>query len=67
MTSDALEFYQAFIPQIWRFFVSWQIPGTFLTPASLGFFLLAIPIVFRTLKRLASVSDASFNSSKPGS
>lgn len=67
MTSDALEFYQGFIPQIWSFFVSWHIPGTFITPAQLGFFLLALPLIFRTLKRLASVSDASFGSSKPGS
>lgn len=63
MTDDALLFYLGFIPQIWNFFVSWTIPGTFVTPAALSFFVLAVGLVIRTFKRLTSVPDASFGSS----
>lgn len=63
MTSDAIRFYLGYIPQIWKFFISWYIPGTNVTPASLCFFVLAIGLVIRTFKRLTSVSDASFGSS----
>lgn len=67
MTDDALYFYLEYIPQIWKFFTSWYIPGTFVTPAALSFFVLAVGLVFRTFKRLTSVSDASFGSSNPRS
>lgn len=63
MTSDALSFYLGYIPQIWKFFVSWNLPGTFVTPAAMAFFVLAVGLVIRTFKRLTSVSDASFGSS----
>lgn len=63
MTDDALFFYLEFIPQIWKFFISWNLPGTCVTPASMSFFVLAVGLVIRTFKRLTSVSDASFVSS----
>lgn len=63
MTSDAIKFYLGYIPQIWKFFTSWSIPGTNVTPASMCFFVLAIGLVIRTFKRLTSVPDASFGSS----
>lgn len=63
MNDAGLQFYLGFIPQIWRFYVSWYIPGTFVTPAALSFFVLAVGLVIRTFKRLTSVSDASFGSS----
>ena len=63
MTSDAIEFYLGYIPQIWKFFVSWNFPGTTVTPAALSFFVLAVSLVIRTFKRLTSVPDASFGSS----
>lgn len=63
MTSDAIQFYLGYIPQIWKFFISWYIPGTDVTPAALCFFVLAVGLVIRTVKRLTSVSDASFGSS----
>lgn len=63
MTDDALYFYLGYIPQIWKFFISWNIPGTFVTPAALSFFILAVGLVIRTFKRLTSVPDASFGSS----
>lgn len=63
MTNDALYFYMEFIAQIWKFFISWYIPGTLVTPAALSFFVLAVGLVIRTFKRLTSVSDASFGSS----
>lgn len=63
MTSDAVRFYLGFIPQIWKFFTSWYIPGTNVTPAALCFFVFAVGLVIRTFKRLTSVPDASFGSS----
>ena len=67
MTSDAIQFYLGYIPEIWKFFVSWYIPGTKITPAAMAFFVLSVGLVIRTFKRLTSVSDASFGSSKSGS
>nr|DAM04774.1 MAG TPA: hypothetical protein [Inoviridae sp.] len=63
MTSDAIRFYLGYIPQIWKFFTSWSIPGTDFTPAALCFFVLSVGLVIRTFKRLTSVPDASFGSS----
>lgn len=63
MTSDAITFYLGYIPQIWKFFTSWFIPGTNVTPAAFCFFVLAVGLVIRTFKRLTSVPDASFGSS----
>jgi hypothetical protein len=63
MTSDAIKFYLGYIPLIWKFFTSWYIPGTNVTPAAMCFFVLAIGLVIRTFKRLTSVPDASFGSS----
>lgn len=63
MTSDAIQFYLGYIPQIWKFFTSWSIPGTNVTPAAMCFFVLAVGLVIRTFKRLTSVPDASFGSS----
>ena len=63
MTSDALSFYLVFIPQVWKFFISWDLPVTFVAPAVMSFFVLAVGLVIRTFKRLTSVSDASFGSS----
>lgn len=63
MTADAIEFYLGYIPQIWKFFVSWCFPGTTVTPAALSFFVISVGLVIRSFKRLTSVSDASFGSS----
>ena len=63
MNSDAIQFYLWYIPQIWKFFISWYIPGTNVTPAALCFFVLAVGLVIRTFKRLTSIPDASFGSS----
>lgn len=63
MTSDAIQFYLGYIPQIWKFFISWYLPGTNVTPAALCFFVLSVGLVIRTFKRLTSLPDASFGSS----
>lgn len=42
MTQDALDFVQWFFEYIWYFFNSWNIPGTNMTPAALGFFCLFV-------------------------
>lgn len=44
MTSDALMVVQFLFQSIWRFFNSWHIPGTAVTPAM--FFIFSIFFVF---------------------
>lgn len=67
MTSDALRFYASYFANLWKFYVSWNIPGTTFTPAELSFFVLAVSILIRTLKRLSNVPDASFGGSSKSS
>ena len=67
MTQDALRFYLAYFNNLWKFYVSWNFPGTTFTPAELSFFVLAVSILIRTLKRLSNVSDASFGGSSKSS
>lgn len=67
MNDAGLQFYLGFIPQIWRFYVSWYIPGTYMTPAEFSLTLLAFSLVIRYIKRFVFSSDVSFGSSNPGS
>ena len=67
MQANALQFYLGFIPQIWKFYVSWYIPGTYMTPAEFSLTLLAFTLVIRYIKRFVFSSDVSFGSSNPGS
>lgn len=68
MTGEASFFLAMFFANIWKFYVSWNIPGTNFTPAELSFFVLSLIVIIRFLKRFSSVSDASFgnSSSKTG-
>lgn len=60
MTGDAFTFVSGFFSQVWRFFISWFIPGTNLTPAGLSFGVLAIIIIIRFVKRFGgSLNDVS--------
>lgn len=51
MTADALLVVQFLFTSIWSFFTSWYIPGTNVTPASMAFFLLAVSLVIRLVRR----------------
>lgn len=50
MTSDAILVLQALFQIVWKLFTSWYIPGTRVTPAAMGFFLLTSVFVLRRLK-----------------
>lgn len=39
MTAEALTFVSSFFADIWKFFNSWKLPGTNVTPAAWAFFL----------------------------
>ena len=56
MTQDALLILGLLFGPIWSLFTSWEIPGTHMTPAEWGFFLLTVSFLFRFIKR-ASGSD----------
>lgn len=49
MTQDGLTFIQWFFSQFWRFFTSFYIPGTAITPAAAMFGLVAIPLALKTI------------------
>lgn len=50
MSNDALWVVQTLFASIWSLFTSWYIPGTRITPAAMGFFLLVGSLVVRFLK-----------------
>lgn len=52
MTQDALLILATLFGPIWSLFTSWEIPGTHMTPAEWGFFLLTVTLLLRFLKRL---------------
>lgn len=56
MTADALSFVQWFFPFVWRFFTSWYVPGTGMTPASWLFFLLLSGLVLTIIPKLLGFS-----------
>lgn len=47
MTSDALAVVQCLFDTLWRLFTSWNIPGTNVSPAEMGLFLIAAGIGLR--------------------
>lgn len=50
MTADALSIVKFIFSVGWQFFSSWYIPGTNVTPAAMGFFLLAAAAVIKIVK-----------------
>lgn len=50
MTADAISILQFVFSTGWTFFSSWYIPGTNVTPAAMGFFLLAAFVVIKIIK-----------------
>lgn len=69
MSADAILIVQFLFQTIWRFFNSWYIPGTNVTPAAMAFFLLVSAFVLRSLGYLlnrAGAFDAQLGSSSDG-
>lgn len=52
MTGDVLAFFSGLVAQVWRFFNSWHVPGTNVTPAGWLLFLLSAGVLFRFLSKL---------------
>jgi len=61
MTNDALEFISSFFEQIWILFSSWNFPGTNVSPAEMGFFLLFVSVA---LSVFTHITGASFGSTQ---
>lgn len=59
MTFEASTFLAGFFAHIWKFFISWKLPGTDVTPIAWAFFLLLVPVFIRLFKRLLNTPDAS--------
>lgn len=57
MTLNFLTLLQTLFSQCWKFFNSWYIPGTNITPAGAGFFILFAFFVIRFAKKLLSNND----------
>lgn len=64
MTADAIMVVRFIFSTIWRFFNSWYIPGTRVTPAMWFIFMLFVLLVFRTLKRFGFLLSDSSTSDK---
>lgn len=58
MTNDAKLVVQCLFETIWRFFTSWYIPGTNVTPATMALFLLLTALALRFLFRLLGMGAA---------
>lgn len=64
MTADAIMIVEFLFSAIWRFFTSWYIPGTNVTPAAMAFFLLLSAFVLRTLAYILARAGAFMPSSE---
>lgn len=51
MTLDGILVLRALFGPIWALFTSWCFPGTNVTPAAMGFFILLVGLVLRYVKR----------------
>lgn len=50
MASDTVLTISFIFSSIWRFFTSWYIPGTNVTPAAFAIFCLAVAFVIRVFR-----------------
>lgn len=57
MTADALLVVRFLFTQIWRFFNSWYIPGTNVTPAGMAYFLAASILIWNIVKLIIFGGD----------
>lgn len=58
MSPDGLVALAALFGPIWSLFTSWEIPGTHMTPAEWGFFLLTAALLLRFIKRASDSGDS---------
>lgn len=56
MSADAISFLQWFFENIWKFFTSWKIPGTGVTPAGWLLFLVVAPLVLLLIQKFLGLS-----------
>jgi len=52
MNQNALAIISLIFGPIWRMFTSWHIPGTNITPAAMGVFIVFFGLVVRYIHRL---------------
>lgn len=66
MTEDGVYFIQWLFSNFWRFFNSWYIPGTAITPAAAMLGLIVIPLSIKLVVNLASGTSAPTDAVKSG-
>lgn len=54
MTQDGITFISWFFREFWRFFNSWYIPGTAISPAGALFGFIAIPLALKFILSVAN-------------
>lgn len=54
MTQDGILFTQWFFSEFWRFFNSWHIPGTSMTPAAFFLTCIIIPLALKFILSVVS-------------
>ena len=65
MTNEAIQFVSGFLPLCWKYFTSWYLPGTNVTPAAMALFVSGLFIVIRTINRIANCPTGDMSSSSP--
>lgn len=63
MTNEAYQIVQWFFATFWRFFNSWHIPGTGMTPAALFFLCAFVPLSLKLVSSIINNSTAPSSSS----
>lgn len=67
LSNDALLVVECLFGTIWKFFNSWYIPGTNVTPAVMMFGFLFLKIVFRFVGQFFGIWESIGSSPKEGS
>lgn len=67
LTNDALLVVECLFGTIWKFFNSWYIPGTNVTPAVMMFGFLFLKIVFRFVGQFFGLWESVASAPKEGS
>ena len=66
LTNDALLVVECLFGTIWKFFNSWYIPGTNVTPAVMMFGFLFLKIVFRFVGQFFGIWESIGSAPKDG-
>lgn len=66
LTNDALLVVECLFGTIWKFFNSWYIPGTNVTPAVMMFGFLFLKIVFRFVGQFFGIWESIGSAPKEG-